>query len=98
MTCETETVTLPDIGGAIRNATTEGFSVMLGLDVEAGDAEATPAGVDHSGVVAVLGLTGSWGGSGEVSCESTLALQIARTLLMSECSGVDEEVLDAVAE
>jgi chemotaxis protein CheX len=98
MTCEAEVVTLPDIGCAIRQATTEVFSVMLGIDVEPGNAQATSAGVDHSGVVAVLGLTGAWGGSGEISCDSGLSMEIARRLLMSECSAVDEEVLDAVAE
>lgn len=101
MTCKTEPITQADIGCAIRLAATEVFSVMLGIDVEPGDAQATPADVDHSGVVAVLGLTGAWGGSGEVACDSALSVEIARRLLMSECSeadGIDEEVLDAVAE
>ncbi len=112
MTSEVEPVTLTDIGLAIRQATAEVFSVMLGIDVNPGDeqpsarAEASVvrgegsdgADVDHSGVVAILGLTGAWGGSGEISFDSALALQIARTLLMSDCSAVDEEVLDAVAE
>ncbi len=98
MTCETELVTLPDIGCAIRQATTEVFSVMLGMDLEAGGTQGTSAGVDHTGVVAVLGLTGAWGGSGEISCDSALSMEIARRLLMSESSAVDEEVLDAVAE
>ena len=98
MTCEAEPVTRPDIGCAIRQATTEVFSVMLGIDVEAGADQSGLSDVDHSGVVAVLGLTGAWGGSGEVSCDSALALEIAHRLLMSECSAMDEEVLDAVAE
>jgi chemotaxis protein CheX len=98
MTFEAAPVTLPDLGSAIRQATTEVFSVMLGIDLEPGDDKPGPAGVDHSGVVAVLGLTGAWGGSGEISCDSALALQIAGTLLMSDYSAVDEEVLDAVAE
>jgi chemotaxis protein CheX len=101
MTCETEPITLADIGSAIRLAATEVFSVMLGIDVEPGDGESTMADVDHAGVVAVLGLTGAWGGSGEISCDSALSVEIARRLLMSECSkagGIDEEVLDAVAE
>ena len=112
MISEAEPVTLPDIGFAIRQATTEVFSVMLGIDLELGDdpprAQAEGSGVqagkcggtgvEHAGVVAVLGLTGAWGGSGEISCNSALALQIARTLLMSDCGAVDEEVLDAVAE
>jgi chemotaxis protein CheX len=98
MTCETEPVTRAEIGAAIRQATTEVFSVMLGMDLDAGDDQEAPPEADHSGVVAVLGLTGAWGGSGELSCDGPLALEIARRLLMSECTAVDEEVLDAIAE
>lgn len=98
MTCVSEPTTLPDIGSAIRSATAEVFSVMLGIEVAAGEDHAGLAGQDHSGVVAVLGLTGAWGGSGELSCDPQLAVHIARQLLMSDCDAVDEEVLDAVAE
>ncbi len=97
-TCTTETITLPEIGCAIRSATEEVFSVMLGLDMTAGEAQIGKPGQDHSGVVAVLGLTGEWGGSGQVSCESGLAMHIASKLLLSNYDSVDEDVLDAVAE
>jgi len=93
-----EPITLPEIGNAIRAATGEVFSVMLGIDAAAGDAQVGQAGQNHSGVVAVLGLTGAWGGSGQLSCESALALRIASNLLMADCEEVDEEVLDAIAE
>ena len=96
--CAIETITLPEIGCAIRAATEEVFSVMLGLDMTAGEARMGRAGQDHSGVVAVLGLTGEWGGSGQVSCESALAMHIASKLLLSSCDSVDEDVLDAIAE
>ena len=98
MTCATDPITLPEIGNAIRAATGEVFSVMLGIDVAAGDAQMAQAGQNHSGVVAVLGLTGAWGGSGQLSCESALALRIASKLLMADYEAVDEEVLDAIAE
>lgn len=98
MTCETETVTLEGLTAAIRDATNEVFSVMLGIDIEPGTAEPTGAGAAHSGVLAVLGLTGAWGGSGEVACDTALSIEIARRLLMSECTTVDDEVLDAIAE
>jgi chemotaxis protein CheX len=103
MTCINEPITWPEIGSAICSAAKEVFSVMLGIGLTAGDAHMGRAcqghtGVAHSGVVAVLGLTGAWGGSGEVSCEPGLALQIASKLLMSNYTSVDEDVLDAIAE
>jgi chemotaxis protein CheX len=103
MTCANEPITLPEIGCAIRSATEEVFSVMLGMDLVPGVAQMGRTwqghtGVAHSGVVAVLGLTGAWGGSGQLSCESAFAQQIASKLLMSTYDSVDEEVLDAIAE
>ena len=100
---ETEPITIQpitqaEIGSAICAATEEVFSVMLGIDVTAGEAQTGTAGQDHAGVVAVLGLTGEWGGAGQVSCDSALALEIAAKLLMSEYAEVDEDVLDAIAE
>lgn len=71
---------------------------MLGFDVTAGDDQTGHTARDHAGVVAVLGLTGAWGGTGQLSCDAELAKQIARKLLMSDYAAVDEEVLDAVAE
>jgi chemotaxis protein CheX len=103
MTSVNEPITLPEIGSAIDSAAAEVFSVMLGIELTAGEAQMGRAcqqrtGVAHSGVVAVLGLTGAWGGSGEVSCQLELALEIASRLLMSNYSTVDEEVLDVIAE
>jgi len=98
MTCATEPITLPEIANAIRAATEEVFSIMLGIEVAAGEAEMGQAGQNHSGVVAVLGLTGAWSGSGQLSCDSGLALRIASKLLMADYETVDEEVLDAIAE
>ena len=98
MTGEPKQITLAEIGTAIRAATAEVFSVMLGIDLTAGETEIGRTTHDHTGVVAVLGLTGAWGGSGELSCESGLAAQIASTMLMSPYDSIDEDVLDAIAE
>lgn len=103
MTCTNEQITLPEIGSAICAAVEEVFSVMLGMSLTAGDPHMGRecqghTGVAHTGVVAVLGFTGAWGGSGEVSCESGLALHIASSMLMANYSSVDEDVLDAIAE
>jgi chemotaxis protein CheX len=98
MTCALEPITLSEIGCAIRAATEEVFAVMLGNPVDAGEAQIGRVSQDHSGVVAVLGLTGAWGGSGQVSCQSNLALRLASKLLMSSYEAIDEDVLDAIAE
>lgn len=102
MTCMNEPITLPEIGSAICSAAQEVFSVMLGIELTPGGAQmgrsCQRTGVAHSGVVAVLGLTGAWGGSGEVSVESALALEIASRLLLAKYDAVDEDVLDAIAE
>lgn len=93
-----EAITLADISWAIRTATKEVFSVMLGIDVEAGEDQAGRAEQEYAGIVVVLGLTGAWGGSGQFSCDAALALRIASQLLMANFEKMDEEVLDAVAE
>jgi chemotaxis protein CheX len=98
MTAATEPIKLSDISDAIRSATTEVFSVMLGIDVEAGEDQTGFTEHECRGIVAVLGLTGAWGGSGQLSCDAALAMRIASQLLMANFEKIDEEVLDAVAE
>ena len=88
----------PLIAAAIEAATLEVFSVMLGLEVHSGEARMGQIAQDHSGVVAILGLTGEWAGTGQVSCDTELACQIAGKLLMAEYETVDDDVLDAMAE
>jgi len=84
---------------AIRGATNEVFSTMLNLEITAGEVfvekeEAVPS----SGVVSLIGLAGSWVGSGSMACSANCAAKIASALLMAPYSAVDEDVLDAVAE
>ena len=94
------------IGEAIRRATGEVFSMMLGERVEPGEMTvhkaAQPGQPDpesyHPGVVAVLGMTGEWAGSGQLSCAPEFACRIASWMLGDEYAVVDEDVLDAVAE
>jgi len=90
--------TQPVIAAAIEAATLEVFSVMLGLEVHCGEARLGQIAQDLSGVVAVLGLTGAWAGTGQVSCDTELACEIAGKLLMAEYAAVDDDVLDAMAE
>ncbi len=87
------------VGAVIRTATQDVFSTMLGLPIASGDTavRSIPAGA-RSAVAALLGLTGEWVGSGQVTCEPSLACKIASAMLMAEYEAVDDDVLDAVAE
>jgi chemotaxis protein CheX len=102
MTTNTEAVqalSQEELVGAIRAATSEVFTTMLNLEVTAGEVfvekeEAEPS----SGVVSLIGLAGSWVGSGSLACSTGCAAKIASALLMTPYTAIDEDVLDAVAE
>ena len=93
-----------EIGDAIRAATREVFSTMVGLDAVPGETVVTRSsagpGVSrhYPGVMAFLGLTGEWSGSGQFSCAPELACRIAGQMLLSDYPAVNEEVLDVVSE
>jgi len=92
-------ITQAELAKAIRDATHEVFSTMLTLEVVAGEVftekqEAAPA----TGVVSLIGLAGSWVGTGSLSCSAQSACWIASHLLMTEYDGITDDVLDAVAE
>jgi chemotaxis protein CheX len=85
--------------GMIRRATQEVFSMMLGSELQPGNAfldNAAPG--PKEGVVALIGLAGEWAGSGILCCKADTARKISGLLLMQEFAAVDEEVLDAVGE
>lgn len=84
---------------SICRAVTEIFATMLATEIQAGEVSVesgTPEAND--GVVSLIGLAGTWVGTGSISCSPTLACRICSQLLMTESPAVDEEVLDAVAE
>jgi len=92
-------VTEAELAEAIEAATAEVFGTMLNLECKPGKPfvetqEATPA----SGVVSLIGLAGSWIGTGSVSCSVPGACRMASALLSTEYSGISEDVLDAIAE
>ncbi len=72
-------VTHADIADAIRDATLEVLSTMLAIEAEAGDAVVSQQGPPNppGGVIALLGLTGDWCGSGQVSCKAPFACRMA---------------------
>jgi chemotaxis protein CheX len=49
-------------------------------------------------VVALIGLTGTWNGSGTIACAGATARHLSGRFLMTEFAAVDAEVLDAMGE
>jgi chemotaxis protein CheX len=75
------------------------FSTMLGAEVRQGGVSIeTGAPEANDGVVSLIGIAGTWVGTGSIKCSPSLACRICSQLLMTECASVDEDVLDAVAE
>jgi len=87
------------LAASIVAATEEVFSTMLGMELHAESYY-----LDHKasrptdGVVSLIGLAGSWVGTGSIACSAELACRISSQFLMSEYEAVNEEVLDAIAE
>jgi len=83
----------------IRQSTANVFSTMLGVDLGEGEALVENSSPEaNDGVVSFIGLAGAWVGTGSVTCSRTLACRVCSLMLMMESTGVDEDVLDAVAE
>jgi chemotaxis protein CheX len=95
-----QTVTQQEIEQAILKASTEVFETMLNLPMSIDSSVMRTAIEPESfhGVVALVGVAGSWSGTGHLSCSPQFAQRLAGALLMSEYDSVNEEVLDAVAE
>ena len=51
-----------------------------------------------SGVVSLIGLAGSWIGTGSISCSAASACRFSSQFIMTEFDSVNEDVLDAMAE
>jgi chemotaxis protein CheX len=83
----------------VRNAASEVFSTMLGMEIEAGPArfDQVPPTISD-GILGIVGLAGSWTGAGAVSCTAAFACSICSHLLMTEAGSVNEDVLDAMGE
>jgi len=80
-------------------ATEEVFSTMLSLEIRPGAAYLeTTASPSSEGVVALIGLAGTWSGTGSLSCSAAFACRIASQMLLIDSQAVDGDVLDAVAE
>jgi chemotaxis protein CheX len=94
-----ESISNADIVAVVVDSTHAVFSTMLNLELQAGAAREEPAETSSfDGVVALVGVAGSWTGSGRISCSARFACGLASALLMTPYEAVDEDVLDAVAE
>jgi len=94
------TITQEDIVAAIRSATEDVFSIMLGLELSPGEmlTEKSIAAAPSSGLVSLIGLAGRWSGTGSLACTGTFACAMASGLLACTFDSVNEEVLDAIGE
>ena len=95
-----ESVAQQEIEQAISKASREVFETMLNLplEVEPSVLRKTIEPETFDGVVALVGVAGSWTGTGHISCSPRFAQKLAGALLMTEYTSVNEDVLDAVAE
>jgi chemotaxis protein CheX len=95
-----ESVKQQEIEQAISQASREVFETMLNLplEIEPSVMQKVIEPETFHGVVALVGVAGTWTGTGHMSCSALFAQKMAGALLMSEYDSVNEEVLDAVAE
>ncbi len=82
------------------NGAKQVFETMIGEEIEPGaDYVENSAPQPSEAVVALIGMGGAaWMGTGMVTCQPTLACKLASGMLMAEYVGVNEDVLDAMAE
>jgi chemotaxis protein CheX len=88
-----------EIVSIIEQASREVFATMLGLPIEPQPAfveTGDPTPVD--GIIALVGIGGTWTGAGRIYCSPEFACRLAGGLLGAEYKSVDEEVLDSVSE
>jgi chemotaxis protein CheX len=95
-----EKVTQQEIEQAVSKASREVFETMLNLPLEVDPSvvRTTIEPQSFHGVVALVGVAGSWTGTGHISCSPEFAQRLAGALLMAEYDSVNDDVLDAVAE
>ncbi|MBL8209282.1 MAG: chemotaxis protein CheX [Bryobacterales bacterium] len=87
------------LADSVKRATSDVFSMMLGMEVEALPYrfEAEPEHVS-GGILGLIGFSGAWSATATVCCTPAMACRIADALFLTPHSAVEDEVLDAVAE
>jgi chemotaxis protein CheX len=92
-------MTKDQIVEAVRAATTEVFSTMIGIEVEPLEVLSDNSSPSmNDGVMSVVGIAGPWVGNGMFSCNAAFACRVCELFLMTEATSVNDEVLDAVGE
>lgn len=87
------------IVNSISQSTANVFSTMLGVEIPPGEVSTENGTPEmNDGVVSIIGLAGTWAGTGSVTCSPALACRVCSLMLMIESPAVNEDVLDAVAE
>ena len=85
---------------SVTEAATEVFSMMLDMEIQYTGLTTDSVPADM-GLIALVGITGDWGGSGVFCCPPSLASLICSRMLGSEpdpSNAINDEVLDVVAE
>lgn len=85
---------------SVTSSTAEVFSMMLDMEVEY-TGLISDLSSSESGLISLIGITGDWGGSGSFCCTPALATLLYSRMLgvdVTETRGIDDDVLDVVAE
>ena len=86
------------IVAAVQQAAESVFSMMLGLRVQIQPHQTVDQPDPVNGVVALLGFTGPWAGTGVVYCDERFACKIGSAMLMTEVTEINGDVLDGLGE
>ena len=91
-------MTEPEVFCAIRESTAAVFSTMVGLEISPGDPVQQDDPPPLNGVMALLGFTGDWVGTGVLYCHERLACRLSSAMLMTQIVEVNNDVLDGIGE
>jgi chemotaxis protein CheX len=94
-----DTLPMEFLSALMTHSVNEVFTSMLSLQVAVGEARIkTSIDQQTDGVVALVGLTGEWTGTGVLCCSAPSACRIAGHFLMTDYPEVNDDVLDAAGE
>jgi len=84
---------------AVQSSTANVFSTMLGVEIVAEPPHTVKSCPPiNNEVMAFVGLSGPWVGSGVITCNAEFACRLCELFLMTETPALNEEVLDAIGE